>query len=175
MPLPQDLPLDGLSPAKLWSALDETTRREAAHSLYRGSWDDPAGRHEADSAIAAALRFRPVAVRKLPLERRIDYLLRVVRPDDTLATSLLTALHLDRRRPLLQFFLDRLGIPQEDGMIDPDHDLEPPAPDRLADAVAGLRAEHPGPEADLYLISLLVLDPETWGGLADVLRGKPAV
>jgi len=166
--------LDGLGPARLWSALDEATRREAAHSLYRGQWDDPAGRQQADSAIAAAVRFRTVAVRKLPLEKRVDYLLRVVRPDDALATSLLTALHLDRRKPLLESFLNRLGIPQDGGMIDPEYDLAPPAPDRLADAVAGLREEFPGPEADLYLTTLLVLEPDTWGGLADLLRRNPA-
>ena len=170
MPLPADLPLDGLNPARLWSELDDATRRDAAHSLYRGEWDDPVGRHEADAAIAAAVRFRPVAVRKLPLEKRIDYLLRAVRPDDSLATSLLLALHLDRRAPLLSCFLDRLGIPQEDGMIDPDHDVEPPARERLLEAVAALRAEFPGPDVELYLVSLLAMEPETWGGLAELLK-----
>jgi hypothetical protein len=169
MPLRLDLPLKGLSPAGLWSRLDDATRRDAAHSLYRGEWDDPAGRHEADAAIAAAVRFRPVAVRKLPLEKRIGYLLRAVRPDDSLATSLLLALHLGLRRPLLESFLDRLGIPQESGMIDPDHDVEPPARERLREAVAGLREEFPAPQVDLYLASLLAMEPETWGGLAELL------
>lgn len=169
MPLPRDLPLRGLSPAKLWSALDDTTRHDAALSLYRGERDDPAGRQEADRAIAAAVRFRPVAVKKLPLGKRIDYLLRAVRPDDSLATSLLLALHLDRRKPLLQFFLDRLGIPQEEGMIDPEYEVERPEPVRLVDAVAALRTRFPEPDVELYLASLLAMEPDTWSGLVELL------
>ena len=169
MPSSDDPPLEGLSPSGIWSALDDATRRDAVHSLYRGTWDDPAGRHEADAAIAAAVRFRPQAIRKLPLEKRIGYLVRAVRPDDSLATSLLLALHLDRRRPLLGRFLDRLGIPQEDGMIDPDYDVEPPDVDRLREAAAGLREEFPAAEVDLYLRSLLAMEPETWSGLAELL------
>ena len=165
----RDLPLEGLSPSGIWSTLDDTIRRDAALSLYRGRWDDPSGRQEADAAIAAAIHFRPVAVRKLSLEKRIGYLLKAVRPDDSLATSLLLALHLDRRRPLLGRFLDRLGIPQDDGMIDPDHDLEPPDGERLRGAVAALREEFPAAEVDLYLASLLAMEPETWGGLAGLL------
>ena len=46
-----------------------------------------------------------------------------MRPDDSLATSLLLALHLGRRQPLLSAFLDRMGIPHDEGMIDPDHEL----------------------------------------------------
>jgi hypothetical protein len=175
MPSPLDLPLEELSPAGLWSALDEVTRRDAALSLYRGEWNDPAGRQEADAAIAAAVRFRPLAVRKLPLEKRIGYLLKVVRPDDSLATSLLLALHLDRRRPLLKCFLDRLGIPQEDGMIDPDHEVDPPGVERLREAVASLRDGFPDPEVDLYLASLLAMEPDTWGGLTELFGKGSAV
>jgi len=54
-------------------------------------------------------------------------------------------------------------------MIDPQHDVEPPAPDRLADAVVALRAEFPAPDVELYLMSLLAMEPDTWGGLAEVL------
>jgi hypothetical protein len=173
MPLVRDLSLNELSPAKLWSSLDDATRRDAVHSLYRGTWDDPAGRREADRAIAGAVRFRPAAVRKLPLEKRIDYLLRAVRPDDSLATTLLLALHLDRRRPLLERFLGQLGIPQEAGMIDPDHEVEPPAEAPLREAVEGIREEFPASEVDLYLASLLAMEPETWAGLAGLLGGAP--
>jgi len=74
-----------------------------------------------------------------------------------------------------RFFLDRLGIPQEDGMIDPDHDVESPAPERLREAVAELRGEFPRPEVDLYLASLLAMEPDTWGGLVELLGEESAV
>ena len=141
MPLPKDLDLNRLTPAKLWSALDEETRLAAAQSLYRGTWDDPDGRRESDAAIAAALRFRPVAVRRMPVEKRVGYLLRAVRPGDSLASSLLLALHIDRRSELLERFLGRLEIPQEGGVIDPDHDVQPPGVESLRAAAAELRRD----------------------------------
>jgi len=173
MSILKKLSLDDLTPTTLWSELDVETRRAAANSLYRGDWDDPAGRREADNAIAAAIRFRGAAVRKLPLEKRVDYLLRAVRPDDSMARSLLLALHLDTRRGLLESFLDHLEIPQEGGMIDPDFELQPPTTERLAQAVEKLREDHPDEEVDVYLASLLAMEPETWIGLADLIGETP--
>jgi hypothetical protein len=43
--------------------------------MYDG---DAEMRGQADQAVAAALRFRPAGVRKLSVDRRIDYLARVV-------------------------------------------------------------------------------------------------
>lgn len=169
MPLPRDLSPEGLTPAKLWECLDADTKTQAVRSLYKGEWDDPGGRVEADAAIAAAIRFRDSAVRKLPLEKRVGYLLRAVRPDDSLANSLLLALHLDGRKAMLSAFLDELGIPQVEGMIDEDFDLDPPDPDRLRAAVRVLQEGFPADEVEVYLWSLLAIDPDTWGGLAALL------
>jgi hypothetical protein len=168
MPLNRKIPPEELTPARLWAELDDETRRIAARSLYRGEWADPLSRREADLAIAEALRFREVAVRKLSADRRVDYLLRAVRPDDSLARSLLLALHLGQRKPILEAFLDALEIPHEGGMIDENFDLEPPDVTRLAGAVETLRSGFPDDEVEVYLTSLLAMDPETWGGLADV-------
>jgi len=159
----------GLSPSELWAALEPETRRLAGEAFYDRGGQGGAGRQEADLAVAAALRFREAAVRKLPVERRIDYLLRVVRADDSLACSLLLALHLEHRVPLLEAFLDRLGVPQSGGLIDEDWDLEPPGREKLAAAAEEIRGRFPAEEVDLYLLSLLAMDPETWGELADLL------
>jgi len=166
------LPLEDLAPARVWSELDADTRRQAAESLYRGEASGEAGRSHADLAIAARLRFRAIAVRRLPVDRRIGYLVTQVRPDDSLASSLLLALHLDRRRPLLRSFLTQLGIPHEDGLIRDDHDLHPPETERLEAAASGAYRDHPEDEVDLYLASLLAMDGEAWGGLRCVLRGR---
>lgn len=171
MPLAEDLPIEHLTPARLWSAIDQDTRRLAAEALYdpTGS-DDEAGRAQANMSIAVALRFREASVRKLALAKRVEYLARVVRPSDTLAGSLLTALHLGHRADLLGAFLDALGIPQKDGVIEADHRLEPPDAARLAPAVAALRGRFPDEHIDLYLATLLAIDPETWGALTDTWR-----
>ncbi len=162
----QNLPLDKLTPTRLWSALDEPVRRLAIHAMY----DDPELRREVDQALAEALRFRPAAVRKLPVDRRVDHFVRRVRPDNSLATNLLTTLHLAHRRPLLGAFLDALDIPNDDGLIPPGHEPEPFAADRLAPAVDGLRERFDTADVDVYLATLLALDPDAWGGLRPLLR-----
>jgi hypothetical protein len=174
MPLAGDLPLDELTPSRLWSAMDPASRLLAAQALYDPAWSDEGGRGQANLSIAAALRFRESSVRQLPLAKRADYLARLVRPSDALAAALLTALHLGRRGALLGSFLDSLGIPQREGVIDEQHVLEPPAPERLARAVTALAERFAFDEVELYLATLLALDSQTWGGLAGTLRDERA-
>ena len=109
-------------------------------------------------------------VRKLSVGKRVDYLARVVRPEHELASSLLMALHLGRRQALLRSFLDFLEIPNEDGLIDADHELGPIGAAALAPAVTGLREQFDAEEVELYLASLLALDPDVWGALALLLQ-----
>jgi len=160
-----DLSLDDLSPATLWPQLDRETQQLAAEALYL----DTVARREADQAIAAAIRFRDAAVRRLPAAERVRYLLKAVRPDDSLASALLLAMHLEHRRPLLSAFLDKLGIPQDDGVIDADFDLEPPAVEQLSSATRELRENFPHDDVQLYMASLIALDPDAWGGLTELL------
>lgn len=172
MALSAKLNLDGLAPGELWPLLDDPTRRLAAQSLYRGGGASLSDRREADRAIASAVRFREAAVRQLPVERRVRYLVDAVHPDDSLASSLLISLHLQHRSAMLEAFLDRLEIPQQGGLIDGDHTLAPPDPERLARAADELFERFPGAEVELYLASLLALDPEIWGGLREILRRR---
>ncbi len=166
------LPLDRLDPSGLWPLLPADVRALAARALYARDREDPAARRLADATIAAALRFREVAVRKLPLDRRVEYLVRAVRPDDSLGSSLLVALHMEHRRPLLVAFLDHLGIAHEDGMIRDGSRLAPPPEDRLAAAAAHLFESFPPDDVEIYLASLLAMDPDTWGALAPVLEHR---
>jgi len=162
--------LEGLSPAGLWSALDDVTREEAVRSVYRNG--SGGGKIEADIAIANALRFRPGAVKKLPLKRRINYLLKTVHVDDSLASTILLALHLNGRVEILKGFLDHLGIPQEDGLIDEGYDIEPPDAGALSEAASAIYQRFDAAKVDLYLAALVALDPQTWGGLREVLASE---
>jgi len=170
MALFEKIAIDDLTPSRLWTELDPETRRLAASSLYDNPWDDASMPAEANAAICAALRFRPIAVQKLPVTKRIDYLARAVRPDDSLASSLLRSLHLAQRRELLAAFLDAVGVPQENGVIEGDTEIELPEPERLAQAIAGLRERFPPEEVELYIACLLAMDPDSWAALADVVR-----
>lgn len=167
MSLFDDLAVDDLTPVRLWAVLDPPTRVLASRALFDG---DREMIDQANQAIATTLNFRPAGVRKLSVDRRVDYLARRVRPDDGLASSLLMALHLGGRQPLLAAFLDALGVPNEDGLIDPDHELPPPTADQLEPAVSTIRERFDQDEVELYLASLLVLDPDTWGAVAELLQ-----
>jgi hypothetical protein len=102
----------------------------------------------------------------------VQYLTLQVRPDDSLASALLLALHLDRRKPLLEAFLTELDIPNEAGLIDEDHDLRTPEPERLAAAASTVYRAHAEDEVDLYLASLVAMDRDVWGGLLPLLRER---
>lgn len=164
--------LERLSPSRLWSAVDPEVREAAARAGLTS--EDEQVQAEAHLSLAMQLRFRPASIKTLPIDKRVRYLARQVRPDDSLASSLLLALHLGDRRALLGTFLDCLEIPHEDGLIDGDHDVEPPSEEALAGAAAALFEAHDDAHVELYLAALLALDPETWGGLRPVLEARAA-
>jgi len=169
-----ELALDDLTAEKLWSALDPATRDLAARAVYEDSQDDRSAPAEADVAIARALRFRLVAVRRLPLDKRVAYLTRTVHPDESLASSLLRTLHLVHRRELLAAFLDELDIPHDAGVIDANYDFDAQRPDaaRLRAALQPLEAKFPSDHVELYAVTLLAMDRDSWAPLADVLSER---
>jgi len=172
MPILDELPLEKLTPVRLWGTLDPETRTVAARALYDPDWEDVAARMEAEMAIATAVRFRREAVRRMPLEKRVRYLANAVRPEESLAGALLRALHLGARSEMLGRFLDSLGIPQQNGVIESDDGLEPPARPALEQAAASLRESYPAADVELYLATLLAFEPEFWGELVGLLRSE---
>ena len=169
MSLADRVDLAQCSPGQLWAALEPETKLLAARSLYAHDWGETPTRREADAAIMIGMRFREAAVKQLPVDKRALYLAKSVRPTDSLAGSLLLALHLEHRRPLLCAFLDALGIPHENGLIAEDHTPKAPTDTAIRKANDALRSSFPPDHVDAYLASLYVLDRETWGGLAAVL------
>jgi hypothetical protein len=174
MPLIDSLDLDDLTPSRLWQHLDGAARAAAARALYRHAGDDPGAVAGADAALARAVKFRPASVRKMPPDKRASMLARAVAPDDLLATTLLQSLHLAERRPLLGAFLDALGVKHEDGAIDPEVHLQAPPEATLEAAAATVLGRFPAAEVEVYLLSLVAVDPDTWGGLKAVLARRRA-
>jgi hypothetical protein len=162
--------LSQCAPSQLWASLEPEVRLAAARSLYSHDWGEAPTRREADFAIMQGMRFRESAVRQLPVDRRAQYVARSIRPTDSLAGSMLLALHLEQRRAMLSAFLDALKIPHADGLIDEDHEMKPPSAASLAKAVKSLSEQFPADEVELYLATLYVLDRVTWAGLASVLK-----
>jgi hypothetical protein len=170
MSLASRMDLSQCAPSQLWASLEPEVRLAAARSLYSHDWGEAPTRREADFAIMQGMRFRESAVRQLPVDRRAQYVARSIRPTDSLAGSMLLALHLEQRRAMLSAFLDALKIPHADGLIDEDHDMKPPSAASLAKAVKSLSEQFPADEVELYLATLYVLDRVTWAGLAPLLK-----
>jgi len=154
--------------------LDPATRSLAARAVYRHDWDDASTRREADAAVAQAMHFREAMLRKLPVDKRAEFLAKAVRPNDGLAGSLLLALHLEHRRALLRHLLDALGIPHADGLIDKAHDLVAPGSAALESATESLYAKFPEAEVSVYLATLYALDPEAWAALEEIQKRREA-
>jgi hypothetical protein len=68
-------------------------------------------------------------------------------------------------------FLDALGIPHDDGIIN-EESVPPPSRDRLAEAIATLRSSYGKQDVDLYLWTLATLDGETWVDLEAALMSE---
>jgi hypothetical protein len=160
---------------RLWQLLDADTRLLAAHSFYQHDFEDGGVQHlQADAMIAAALNFRLVAARKLPVERKARSVALLPRPTPELVAMILIALHFENRRGLMSRFLDSLGIEHKDGLIPPDHGAPLADNSRLAEAIDGLFGSFPPDQVDLYLAALYLGDRENWGSIRPAMSQRRA-
>jgi len=156
------------SPGKLWKQIPQERRTEAVTAF----WEDEEGveqQAEALLAIASHLRFRPKTVRSLPLDKKVRYLASLPAVSDSIAGRVLVSYHLRHQRPMLGAFLDALGIEHDNGVLAGEGATKPDQA-KLIEAAGKLRAEYPADAVGLYFQTLLSQDPETWGGLAEVLE-----
>ena len=147
-------------------------RLVAAEAFWREDQADIQMQHvDAIVSIAKRLNFRAKSVRALPVERRAKLLAQLVEISDAVATRALISYHFTAKRELMAAFLDALGIPHENGLID-EEAVPPPSRDRLSAAIAQLRSSFPKQDVDLYLWTLATLDGETWADLEAALTSE---
>jgi hypothetical protein len=157
-----------VTPSRLWKQMTAGQRLRAAAALW-GDGDASSDQTQAAQIIAKHMKFRPKTVSGLDVDRKARYLASVADLPDELAARLLVVYHLAEQRPMMGAFLDVLGIPHENGLIQ--DDAVTPDPAKTTAAVAAIAREYPGPDVSLYLNTLLCQDPETWA----VLQGAPEV
>ncbi len=159
--------VEARGPYAVWDLMDEEERREAAAA----TWDaaDAETRSLVQAAMARELKFRPQTVRKLPAAKVAGRLAQVAKdlPENVLFQFLFHH-HMENRRPLLVEFLDTVGLPHEEGVLDLPEDAAPPEEARVRKAAEALLAAH-GTRGLVYLATLFVADPEFWAGLGPVL------
>lgn len=149
---------------RLWKTLSPEEKNLAAAEMVKDP--TPLIRASVTAVVADARKMRPIAARKLPPEVQAKIVATVRDPGEVLASSLLVALHLGPRKPMLVAFLDALGLPHEDGVLK-DDSTTPIGLEDLKKACAALSSEPPS-AVRIYLNTLWLQDPDRWANARDV-------
>ncbi len=148
---------------RLWKRLPPEDRLLAATAF----WQEPAPEvlGAALAVLVKARHLRPQAARALPAASQARILASVLDLGETLAASLLVALHLGPRRSMLSAFLDALGLPHDDGILKDEGQPVPLTEPAARAAVKALAASYPPGQVGVYLNTLWLQDPVRWEAL----------
>jgi hypothetical protein len=148
---------------RLWKRLAREDRAEAAAAFWKEPPQEALGL--ALGAIVKSRKLRPQVARSLSDEERVRALASVLDPGEPLAASLLVALHLGARRPLLVAFLDALGLPHDNGVLTEEADQAPPPAAEAVARATGTLSSFPKSQVEAYYNTLWLQDPERWAAL----------
>lgn len=120
------------------------------HAIYQSLENQGLG--PLDGEVAKVLKFRPHAIKKLPMEQRAKKARALVMrtANAELCYELFGSYLMRNCKELVTDFLDETGVEHEDGMIE-NVDTAKPAADKLAGAVAKLDEKHNPQDVTLYL------------------------
>lgn len=118
-----------------------------------------------DKQVADSLRFRPHAVRRLPMEkraRRAKHLLLANGGNEELCYELFGTYLMTKHKQLVTSFLDQTDVVHEEGMIENVGEGEgTPSEDKIAAAIEQLDADHDPDDVTLYLGLCASMWPES--------------
>lgn len=151
-----------LTPSRLWRRMTADQRLRAAKAFWA---DEQAGDDQVQAVmlIAQQKKFRPKFILNMDDERRSKHLASMLNLPEALAARCLVVYHLGEQRGMMGEFLDALGLKHENGLIEDDE--AKPDPEKVGPAVAAIAEKYPAEDVSLYLTTLVVQDPETWGEL----------
>jgi len=148
---------------RLWKRLTRDDRLAAARHFFAQPPQEAFG--SALAVLVKARHLRPQVARSLSPEEQARALSSVLDVGETLAASLLVALHLGDRRSLLAAFLDAAGLPHEEGLLKEEADTVAFTEENARDGVRALAAAYPREQIEVYLNTLWLQDPDRWGPL----------
>jgi hypothetical protein len=124
-------------------------------------------------AVADARKLRPVFLERQPRpQRHATMLTTLARPAlDLVASNLLRVWLLKKHRQMLADFLDALGIPHQDGVVDELPSAMEEA--KVRAAVAVLLAKHPPEVVAVYLHAFSEMNTVGWPSLKPMLETDP--
>ena len=155
-------------PSRLWKRLP-AERRIAAAGLFWADEQSAEQQVEAIAAIATHMKFRTKTLFGLSQEKKSKYLSTLPNISESIAARALVNYHLETQRPMMGAFLDSLGIAHENGLIN-DESVARPDAEKLRAAATELAGKYPAEDLNLYFSTLVSQDPDTWGGLAEVVN-----
>jgi hypothetical protein len=154
-------------PLAVWDLMTDDEKRQAAAALWTNA--DRESRMAVEMMVAREMKFRPQSVRKLSAERVAPRLARIAAEmPESAFFQFLFHYHMAEGRELMVEYLDAVGLPHEDGVLDLPEDAEAPTGDAAAGPARELIAKH-GREALVYLGTLAVADADFWAGMTPVL------
>jgi hypothetical protein len=157
---------DLLTPSRLWKKMTPERRFRAARAFWL---DDQSTNDQVQAVmlISQQKHFRPKTIVSLDIDRKAKHLASLPSVPDTIAARALVGYHLSEHRPMMGQFLDALGIPHEEGLIQ--DEATKPDPDKMKAAVDSIAGAFPSEDVSLYLNTLVCQDPETWDRLTEFI------
>jgi len=125
------------------------------------------------AAVAQARKVRPVFLERQPrAERHVTVLATLTRPGMELAAGgLLRGWLLKKQTALLSDFLNALGVPHKDGVVEDLPDTMDDA--KLRSAVETVLAKHPPEVVTVYLHAFYEMNQARWPNLKALLETEP--
>ena len=154
----------------IWSGMTDDVAATILGDIKR---ETPDLYREALATAAGSLRMRPQVLRQQPATRQAATIRRALTQvnQQDLGAHLLIAWLTKSQKPMLAQFLDDLGIAHEEGTVKEAIGPEPD-PERLAAAVARLRAAFPPEHVRLYLSSFAAITAGEWQHLPSVIDAE---
>jgi len=117
--------IDARGPLAVWDLMTEDEKKLAAAALWTNA--DRESRMAIEMVLAKDMKFRPQSVRKLSMEQVAPRLARLA-PElaETAFFQFLFHLHMTERRELMVEYLDAVGLPHKEGVLDLPDDAEAP-------------------------------------------------
>jgi len=151
----------------VWELMDAEEKELAARALW--SEADAEVRTALEMSLAKEMKFRPKSLRKLPVEKLVSRMaLMAKKLPETMLFQFLYHFHMKHRRQEMIDFLDGVGLPHNEGVLDLPDDAPGPEKEKVQDAARAL-IEKERHRALVYLSTLFVADSEFWSDLEELL------
>ena len=160
-----------LSANRIWRQLPSEIRISASKVFWAETTKEQ--KQFLFAALAKAKNVREISVRRAPLERLVNWTAATLSLPDQIANNVLQDYLLHDHLATIVNYLDLLGIPHSDGIIEESFDLAALPKERVQDAARTLLASTDRPAAELYL-KYLVVQGGPWSVIEEVLPAGDA-